>query len=171
MFQPRYALGRTVPSRLATVAAAAAGITLTLFSGAAASSSIVSSCPSGSSLKSAAGQSLTRGESVTAQGSIVCSYTGQHHAGLGIEIIPFKVSTSLYTTYLKEAVAKYKGAKVQSISGLGHAAIEYTQNNAKSSQNGVADSGVIVIASGKEVVVAGDLPAKNVLAIARSLVG
>jgi hypothetical protein len=130
-----------------------------------------SSCPAAAKLTRPAGTALTRKQSTKSGGTIVCSYTNSKYANLTFDISTVKgVNASAFDTAMG-IQAKAQHATVKTIHGLGSAAVEFTEKDAKTDADGIATTTVAALIGDKEVVVVATLPAKNVLATAHALIG
>ena len=167
-------LRNVIGRRVLVVVCAAAGCCAVLAVSAVAAvphKSPPSSCPAAAKLTRPAGTALTRKQSTKSGGTIVCSYTNSKYANLTFEISTVK---GVNVSGFDEAMgieAKAQHVKAKTIHGLGSAAVEYTEKDAKTDADGIATTTVAALIGDKEVVVVATLPAKNVLAIAHALIG
>jgi hypothetical protein len=155
----------------AAAAAAAAVCVMLLLSATAAHAALIRKCPSAASLRAAAGTSLTI-KTGKAGMDVFCDYTHplsailQDNVNVGVE--PLGVSASAFERQAR-AFAKALKAPFQSLSGIGTEAWEYTEPRNKLDNGGIPTTTVTIVVGSHEVTVISNLPAKNVLAVARQL--
>lgn len=163
-----------VRSRALMVAFAAAGACGSMAATAAAEvphKSPPSSCPAAAKLTGPAGTSLKTKQSAKSGGTIVCSYTNSKYANLTLDVSTVKgVNASSFDTAMGMQ-AKGQHATPKTIHGLGSAAVEFTEKDAKTNADGIATTTVAALVGDKEVVVVATLPAKHVLDVAHTLIG
>jgi len=160
-------------SRVLIVAYAVAGSCGGLAASAAAAvphKSPPSSCPPAAKLAGPAGTSLRRRSSTKSAGTIVCSYTNSKYADVTLDVSTVKSVNASGFDAAMSIQAKAQHATTKTIHGLGSAAVEFTQKDAKTNADGIATTTVAALIGDKEVVLVATLPAKNVLAIAHTVV-
>ncbi len=167
MFSLRFTQTRT--QHLMSIAVAIAFATSVLFGGVARAASVPKTCPAASSIQKAAGTTLKRTSAETSKAALLCSYQAAKFGNVVITAGPLPgVSASAFAEVVQ---LEAKKAHLTKISGIGQLAYEFTQNNAKSNASGVATTGVFTLVGSEEFDVVGTLPAKNIVAIVKALVG
>jgi hypothetical protein len=134
-----------------------------------ANAAMITKCPSAASLKSAAGTSLTiqskaAGLDVLCQYTHVLSPTTQDSVSIAVE--PISGSDAAFLSAAK-GFAKALKAPLKMLSGVGNEAWEYTEPKSAVVGNGTPTTTVTIVVGKREVTVIADIPAKNVLAIAK----
>jgi hypothetical protein len=134
-----------------------------------AQAAMIKKCPSAGSLKSAAGTALTiqskaAGEDVLCHYTHVLSATTQDSVSIAVE--PLSESNAAFLKAAK-AFAKDLKAPLRILSGLGDEAWEYTEPKSKLAGNGTPTTTVTIVVGKREVTVIANIPAKNVLAVAK----
>jgi hypothetical protein len=154
-------------SMIATVAACL----LLLLGAGGAEAAMIKKCPSAGSLKSAAGTPLTV-QSKAAGEDVLCHYTHALSAttqdSVSIAVEPLTESNAAFLSAAK-SFAKDLKAPLKKLSGVGDEAWEYTEPKSKLAGNGTPTTTVTIVVGKREVTVMGDIPAKNVLAIAKQV--
>jgi hypothetical protein len=142
---------------------------IALVGAAAAQAAMIKKCPSAGSLKSAAGTALTiqskaAGQDVLCHYTHVLSPTTQDSVSIAVEPL-----TESNAAFLKSAktFAKALKAPFKMLSGIGDEAWEYTEPKSKLAGNGTPTTTVTIVVGKREVTVTGNIPAKNVLAVAK----
>jgi hypothetical protein len=167
-----HALGRD-PKRMCvavvSMTATVAVCLLSLFGAAGAQGAMIKSCPSAASLKSAAGTPLTL-QSKAAGADVLCHYTHVLSAttqdSVSVAVEPMSESNAAFLSDAK-AFAKDLKAPLKKLSGIGDEAWEYTEPKSKVAGNGTPTTTVTIVVGKREVTVIADIPAKNVLAVAK----
>jgi hypothetical protein len=148
---------------------AAVGGSALISAGVAQASSPALKCPAASSIDKAAGTTLNRTESESADGYLVCGYsTGKYG---NVVVGGGKVKGFSAADFAEVVKLHSKKTPLKKLSGLGSIAYEFTQNDAKNNADGIATTGVFTIVGDEEFDVIGTIPAKNVIAIAKVIVG
>jgi hypothetical protein len=154
-------------SMVATVAACL----LALLGAAGAQAAMIKKCPSAKSLKAAAGTSLTI-RTHKAGMDVFCDYTHPLSATLqdsvSIAVEPLGESDAAFERAAK-AQAKGLKAPFKKLSGIGNEAWEYTEPRSKLDAGGIPTTTVTIVVGRREVTVISNLPAKNVLAVAKKV--
>jgi hypothetical protein len=144
---------------------------LSLFGAAGAQAAIIKKCPSAGSLKSRAGTPLTIGTNKVGT-DVFCSYTHALSAtkqdSLSIAVEPLGESDAAFLSSAK-AFAKDLKAPLKKLAGIGDEAWEYTEPKSKLAGNGTPTTTVTILVGKREVTVIGNIPAKNVLAVAKQV--
>jgi hypothetical protein len=151
--------------------AAAVALSTSMLAGAgiAQAGSVPKKCPTAASIQSAAGISLKRTQSQSAAGALLCSYQAGKYGNVVITVGPIgKIPASEFVTIVQ---AEAKKAHLTKISGIGSYAWVFTQSDAKSNPDGIATTGVFALVGSSEFDVLGTRPAKNIVAVAKALVG
>jgi hypothetical protein len=155
---------------VACVVAGSCGVAAASAAAAVPHKSPPSSCPAAAKLAGPAGTALTRKQSTKSGGTIICTYTNSKYANLTFDITTVKgVSASVFDTAMS-LQAKAQHAPTKTIHGLGSAAVEFTDKDAKTDADGIATTTVAALVGDKEVVVVATLPAKHVLGVAHALI-
>jgi hypothetical protein len=144
---------------------------LSLLGAQGAQAAMIKKCPPAGSLKSAAGTPLTlaskaAGEDVLCHYTHVLSATTQDSVSIAVE--PMSQSNAAFLNAAK-AFAKALKAPLKKLSGVGDEAWEYTEPKSKLAGNGTPTTTVTIVVGKREVTVIGDIPAKNVLAVAKQV--
>jgi hypothetical protein len=136
-----------------------------------AQAALIKKCPSAESLKSTAGTPLTI-ESKAAGEDVLCHYTHMlsptTQDSVSIAVEPLTESNAAFLKAAK-AFAKDLKAPLKKLSGVGDEAWEYTEPKSKLAGNGTPTTTVTIVVGKREVTVMGDIPAKNVLAVAKQV--
>jgi hypothetical protein len=137
-----------------------------------AQAAMITKCPSAGSLKSAAGTSLTIRSNKIVAGVVLCDYTHALSAikqdSVSIAVDPMQYSDAAFAGVVA-TYAKDLNAPLKKLSGIGDEAWEYTEPDAKTSPNGIATTTVTIVVGKREVTVGANIPAKNVLAVAKQV--
>jgi hypothetical protein len=151
--------------------AGSCGVLVAAADAAVAQKSPPSSCPTAAKLAGPAGTTLTRKAATKSGGTIVCSYTNSKYVNVTIDVSAVKgISTASFDAAMS-IEAKALHATPKTIHGLGTAAVEYTEKDAKTNADGVASTTIAALAGDDEVLVVASLPTQHVLDIAHSLIG
>jgi hypothetical protein len=155
--------------RRAPMAAIVISCLLLLLIAAGAQAAMIKKCPSAKSLASAAGTSLTIGTHKAGM-DVFCDYTHPLSATLkdnvSIAVEPLRESDAAFERDAK-AFAKDLKAPFKQLSGIGDKAWEYTEPESKLDAGGLPTTTVTIVVGKREVTVISNLPAKNVLAVAK----
>ena len=170
-----HALGRDAKSLrvvvMSTTATVAAFLLLLLGAG-GAQAAMIKKCPASGSLKAAAGTSLKIGTSKAGGQDVFCDYTHPLSAttqdSLSVAVEPLSESDAAFLSAAK-AFAKTLKAPLKMLPGIGDEAWEYTEPKSEVVGNGTPTTTVTIIVGKLEVTVIGDIPAKNVLAVAKQV--
>jgi hypothetical protein len=132
---------------------------------------MIKKCPSAKSLKAAAGTSLTIGTHKVGM-DVLCDYTHPLSAtlkdSLSIAVEPLGESAAAFEREAK-AYAKDLKAPFKKLSGIGSEAWEYTEPRSKLDAGGLPTTTVTIVVGRREVTVISNIPAKNVLAVAKQV--
>jgi hypothetical protein len=154
-----------------SMAATVAGCLLSLLGAAGAQAAMIKKCPSAKSLKAAAGTSLTI-RTDKAGRDVFCDYTHPLSATLqdsvSIAVEPLGESVAAFERDAK-AFAKGLKAPFKKLAGIGDAAWEYTEPRSKLDAGGLPTTTVTIVVGKREVTVISNIPAKNVLAVAKQV--
>jgi hypothetical protein len=156
---------------LASTAALAAACLLLVLGATGAQAALIKRCPSAKSLTAAADTPLTR-QNKKAGMDVFCYYTHPLSATLqdyvSISVEPLGGSAAALE---RNAKANAKGLKApfKKLSGIGDEAWEYTERRSKLDAGGVPTTTLTVVVGSREVTVISNLPAKNVLAVAKQV--
>jgi hypothetical protein len=155
----------------ASMATLAAACMMSLLGTAGAQAAIIKKCPSAKSLKAAAGTSLTIGTNKVGM-DVFCDYTHPLSAilkdSVSIAVEPLGESDAAFERGAK-AMAKGLKAPFKQLSGIGDEAWEYTEPRSKLDAGGIPTTTVTIVVGTREVTVISNLPAKNVLAVAKQV--
>jgi hypothetical protein len=149
----------------------AAACLLLVLGATGARAALIKRCPSAKSLSAAAGAPLTIGTDKAGM-DVFCYYTHplsatlQDYVNLSVE--PLGGSAA---TLERNAKANAKGLKVpfKKLSGIGDEAWEYTERRSKLDAGGMPTTTLTVVIGKREVTVISNIPAKNVLAVAKQV--
>jgi hypothetical protein len=135
----------------------------------AQAASVPTKCPKGSALDSAAGTTLKLKVSEGTSGFLLCTYSNKKYGNVTMGGAKVKgLSASEFAAVVK---LQSKKTPLKHLSGIGSVAYEFTQNDASNDADSIATTGVFAIIGSEEFDVLGDLPAKNIVAIAKAVVG
>ncbi len=149
--------------------AAALGSSVLISTGVAQAASPPLKCPAASAIEKAAGTALKRTESESAEGYLVCGYsTGKYG---NVVVGGGKVKGFNAADFAEVVKLQSKKTPLKKLSGLGSVAYEFTESDAKTNADGIATTGVFTIVGDEEFDVIGTIPAKNVIAVAKVVVG
>ena len=154
-----------------SVAATVAACLLSLLGVAGAQAAMIKKCPSAKSLKAAAGTSLTIGTHKAGM-DVFCDYTHPLSAilkdSVSVAAEPLGESEAAFERDAK-AMAKGLKAPFKQLSGVGDEAWEYTEPSSKLDAGGLPTTTVTIVVGKREVTVIANIPAKNVLAVAKKV--
>jgi hypothetical protein len=154
---------------VASVLGGSAGVAAAAAEAAVPHKSPPSTCPAASQLAGPAGTTLTRKQALKDGGSIVCSYTNSKYVNLTVDVTAVKgITTSAFDAAMS-IQAKALHAKSKTIHGLGSAAVEWTEKDAKTNADGVASTTIAALVGDDELVVVASLPANHVLDVAHAV--
>jgi hypothetical protein len=136
-----------------------------------ASAAMIKKCPSAGSLKSAAGTSLKLANAAAGQ-DVFCHYTHALSAtaqdSVSISVEPLTESDAAFLGAAK-TFAKGLKAPLKKLSGIGDEAWEYTEPKSSIAGGGTPTSTVTILVGKREVTVIANIPAKNVVAVAKQV--
>jgi hypothetical protein len=154
-----------------SMAAIVAACLLSLLGAVGAQAAMIKKCPSASSLKAAAGTSLTIGTHKVGM-DVFCDYTHPLSATLkdsvSIGVEPVRGSDAAFERNAR-AYAKDLKAPFKQLSGIGDKAWEYTEPRSKLDAGGIPTTTVTIVVGKREVTVISNLSAKNVLDVAKQV--
>jgi hypothetical protein len=102
-------------------------------------------------------------------GFLLCTYSNKKYGNVTMGGAKVKgLSASEFAAVVK---LQSKKTPLKHLSGIGSVAYEFTQNDASNDADSIATTGVFAIIGSEEFDVLGDLPAKNIVAIAKAVVG
>ncbi len=137
----------------------------------ASAAAMIKKCPSAGSLKSAAGTSLKLASAAAGQ-DVFCHYTHALSAtaqdSISISVEPLTESDAAFLSAAK-TFAKGLKAPLKMLSGIGDEAWEYTEPKSSIAGSGTPTSTVTIVIGKREVTVIANIPAKNVLAVAKQV--
>jgi hypothetical protein len=152
-----------------SMAAIFAACLLSLLVAAGAQAAMIRRCPSAKSLTAPAGTPLTIGTNKAGM-DVFCDYTHPLSATLkdsvSIAVEPMAESDAAFERNAK-AYAKDLKARFKQLSGIGDKAWEYTEPRSKLDAGGLPTTTVTIVVGKREVTVISNIPAKNVLAVAK----
>jgi hypothetical protein len=156
--------------RISTAATLTACV-LSLLVAAGAQAAMIKKCPSAKSLEAAAGTPLTI-RTDKAGTDVFCYYTHPLSATLqdsvNIAAEPIEGTDAAFER-AAEAFAKNLRAPFKKLSGIGEEAWEYTEPKTKLNAGGMPTTTVTIVVGKREVTVISNVPARNVLALARKV--